>query len=97
MKIEITVCDVDQEVGKPTRTYTIAVDGRQVKRDLCEKHAAPLEMLLHLDQTKAAQGVKPPAAPVVRSAPAKATQSAPKRRARTTRVMSLEEIEAMKQ
>ncbi|QDK03752.1 DNA binding protein [Streptomyces phage Yasdnil] len=97
MKIEITVCDVDQEVGKPTRTYTIAVDGRSVKRDLCEKHAAPLEMLLHLDQTKAAQGVKPPAAPVVRSGPAKTAQNPPKRRARTTRITSLDEIEAMKQ
>ncbi|QDK03198.1 DNA binding protein [Streptomyces phage TuanPN] len=96
MKIEITVCDVDQEVGKPTRTYTIAVDGRQVRRDLCEKHAAPLEMLLHLDQTKAASGAKPPPAPTV-SRPAKATQTAPKRRARTTRITSLDEIEAMKQ
>ncbi|AKY03712.1 DNA binding protein [Streptomyces phage Lannister] len=91
MKIEIRVCDVDQAVGEPTKTYTIAVEGRSVEVDLCAEHAAPLEELLHLDTEEEREPAKPK--------PAARSTSTPKKRTSRTRpkIVSLEEIEAMKQ
>ncbi|AKY03636.1 DNA binding protein [Streptomyces phage Izzy] len=86
MKIEITVCDLDQAVGVPTKRYTITVEGRTVELDLCEVHAGSLESLMDI---KAPQPEKP--------ARPRAVQ--PKKRTTRTRprIVSMEEIEEMKQ
>jgi hypothetical protein len=90
-QIKVTVCDIDPtEVGKPTTRYTITRDGDRSEMDLCKDHASPIETLLYnVDKT----GEKIKAVPVKRT-PAK--KAAPTRRRGTAKVVSLEEIEAMK-
>lgn len=79
--IEVVVCDVCREVGKPTRTYTLARDDDEpVEKVLCSRHGAPLDALLEAEA---------PAAPQAR-------EPAARRRRRTTPVVTLEEIEARK-
>jgi hypothetical protein len=83
MKIEVTACDRDGEV--PALTYEIKVsDGREIKVDLCPRHAAKIEELIEelLDEggtqaeDESATGSAPEPeqveqAPVTASAPAK--------------------------
>ncbi|WLW38579.1 hypothetical protein [Streptomyces phage Verabelle] len=90
-KIQVTVCDIDQsEVGKPTTHYTITRDGDRAEMDLCKDHAGPIETLLYnVDST----GAKVKAVPVKRASAKKAT---PARRRGSAKIMTLEEIEAMK-
>jgi hypothetical protein len=108
MKLEIVVCDVDREVGLPTRRYTVACgDGRTVTADLCEEHAAPFEALLEKPGPEQADGPgsrrapakkagADPMKPVARtSGEAAPVKSAARRRGRL-RVTTLEEIEARK-
>ncbi|WJN63044.1 hypothetical protein [Streptomyces phage phiScoe3] len=90
-KIQVTVCDMDQtEVGKPTTRYTITRDGDRAEMDLCKDHAGPIETLLY-EVDKTGSNVK--ALPVKRTPAKKA--STPRRRG-SAKIMSLEEIEAMK-
>jgi hypothetical protein len=90
-QIKVTVCDIDPtEVGKPTTHYTITRDGDRSDMDLCKDHAGPIETLLYnVDATGAAVKAVP-----VKRTPAK--KAAPTRRRGTAKVVSLEEIEAMK-
>lgn len=91
-QIKVTVCDIDPtELGKPTTHYTITRDGERSELDLCKNHAGPIESLL--DQLYAEQGQTPKPVPARKTA-AKKT-STPRRRS-TSKVVSLEEIEAMK-
>ncbi|QEQ94061.1 DNA binding protein [Streptomyces phage Saftant] len=91
-QIKVTVCDIDQtEVGKPTTRYTITRDGDRMEMDLCKDHAGPIETLLY-EADKTGATVK--ALPIKRTPAKKA--SAPRRRS-TAKVMTLEEIEALKQ
>ena len=98
MKIEVTVCNVCQEVGKPVEQYVVGRLGAPVELDLCADHAAPIEAPIEAllgGQPKGA-GSRTPAK--ARKAPAKkaaAKKAAPRRRG--TKVVSIEEIEAMKQ
>jgi hypothetical protein len=46
MKLEVVVCDVCQTHGRPVTHYTVIQDAREKELDLCERHAAPLEVLL---------------------------------------------------
>ncbi|ANT41080.1 DNA binding protein [Streptomyces phage Nanodon] len=89
MKIELTVCDLGQEVGEPTQSYTVTTEGRSVELDLCQKHAAPLEELLN-------RGSREPDPKPVKASPSP-TAAPKKRAARRPRVVSLAEIEEMKQ
>ncbi|QYW07875.1 hypothetical protein SEA_REDBEAR_29 [Streptomyces phage RedBear] len=89
MKIEITVCDVDQAVGVPTKHYTLMAEGRTVDLDLCDDHAAPIVSLMGVKHVEASQHkVRPRAVTTTQK------RAAPRAR---TKIVSLEEIEAMKQ
>lgn len=46
MRTSVTVCDVCQEIGKPTTAYRITSEGRAVSTDLCSRHNGPLEAVL---------------------------------------------------
>ena len=46
MLIEVTVCNVCQQVGKQTNQYEIRKGGRAVTADLCADDGEPLERLL---------------------------------------------------
>lgn len=52
MKVEIIVCDVCQAPGREARTYAVTQGTRTAARDLCARHAAPLEALLEGSETK---------------------------------------------
>lgn len=45
-KVSITVCDVDQTPGKPTKRYQIKTDGKVANVDLCAEHGAPIDKIL---------------------------------------------------
>jgi hypothetical protein len=92
MKVQVTVCDMDPtEVGKATMHYTITRDGERTEMDLCKDHAGPIETLLFkLDESPA--GITPQ--PVKKTAAKKTTT--PRRRS-TAKVVSLEDIEKLKQ
>uniref|UniRef100_A0AAU7GXZ7 Lsr2-like DNA bridging protein n=1 Tax=Streptomyces phage Kamino TaxID=3158857 RepID=A0AAU7GXZ7_9CAUD len=91
-QVQVTVCDIDPtEVGKPTTRYTITRDGDRAEMDLCKDHAGPIETLLYeVDKS----GAKVKAVPVKRAAAKKATTTS--RRRGSAKIMTLEEIEAMK-
>ncbi|WJN63439.1 hypothetical protein [Streptomyces phage phiScoe56] len=95
-QIKVTVCDIDPtELGKPTTHYTISRDGERSELDLCKDHAGPIETLLdqlYVVQDKAIKATPTP----IRKAAAKKTTSSPRRRG-SAKIVSLEEIEAMKQ
>ncbi|AOQ26927.1 DNA binding protein [Streptomyces phage Rana] len=86
MKIEITVCDLDQAVGVPTKHYTLGVDDRSVELDLCDEHAAPIIGLMGVKHIEAA--------PRQRTVTTTKKRTAPRAR---PKIVSLEDIEAMKQ
>ncbi|QDP44233.1 hypothetical protein KGG70_gp51 [Streptomyces phage Celia] len=80
-----------QAVDRPTTHYTIARDGEAAEVDLCAEHGAPLDELFPAP-------VLAPVPPVKRAAPARkapAKKAAPRRRG--AKVVSLDEIERMKQ
>ncbi|AGM12204.1 DNA binding protein [Streptomyces phage Danzina] len=87
MKIEITVCDLDQAVGVPTKHYTLGMEGRTVELDLCDEHARPIVGLMGVKHVEAA--------PRQRTA-VTTTKKRTAPRARP-KIVSLEDIEAMKQ
>ncbi|WJN62652.1 hypothetical protein [Streptomyces phage phiScoe10] len=94
MKMQVTVCDMDPtEIGKPTTHYTITRDGERSEFDLCKDHGGPIETVL--DKAYAAEQSRAStskAAPVKKTA-AKKTSTPRRQRAK---VMTLEEIEALK-
>ncbi|WJN63205.1 hypothetical protein [Streptomyces phage phiScoe45] len=96
-QIQVTVCDIDPtEIGKETTHYTITRDGERSELDLCKDHGNAIETLL--DQLYAVQSARPK---VVKAAPAKPRVAAAKktstpRRRGSAKIVSLEEIEAMK-
>lgn len=82
-RIEVVVCDVCRELGRPTRTYELRRDDEDpVLKELCARHGAPFDALL--------DGVTP----TKRAAtPTPATETPPRRRRRTTPIVTLEQIE----
>ncbi|WJN62960.1 hypothetical protein [Streptomyces phage phiScoe25] len=93
-KIQLTVCDMDRtELTKETKHYTVNTPEGRSELDLCEDHAAPIEQLLKAvyGDTVPHPHIKAPA----KKAAAKKTTSTPRRRG-TAKIVSLEEIEAMK-
>lgn len=83
MKIEVTACDIDQQV--PAVTYTItASDGRSISKDLCAEHGEPFEEWLEEADVEPAPGPELVAAAeraveqVVSQAPAKEAAPAKK-------------------
>ncbi|QMP84544.1 hypothetical protein HUN43_00028 [Streptomyces phage Endor1] len=89
-QIQLTVCDMDRtELGKETQHYTVTTPAGRSELDLCVDHAAPIESIL----TTVYKGQVAHPAPVKKTT-AKKT-STPRRRA-GAKVVSLEEIEAMK-
>ncbi|WLW38506.1 hypothetical protein [Streptomyces phage Vanseggelen] len=94
-QIQVTVCDIDPtEIGKATTHYTITRDGERSELDLCKDHGNPIETLL--DQLYAVQSSRPQPVAPAKKATAKKT-SAPRRRSASSKVVSLADIEAMKQ
>jgi hypothetical protein len=90
MKVQVTVCDLDPtEIGKPTMHYTITRDGERSELDLCQDHAGPIETVLFQSDPSGAD-IKP-----VKKAAAKKTTT-PRRRS-SAKVVSLEDIEKLKQ
>lgn len=50
-KISVTVCDICEQVGAPTRRYRISKGaGSSRVFELCAEHAAPLQALLERDK-----------------------------------------------
>ncbi|USH45865.1 DNA binding protein [Streptomyces phage VieEnRose] len=89
MKIEVTVCNVCQVVDRPTAHYTITRNGAATEVDLCSEHSAPLDELFPAPAPTPVKRATP-----ARKAPAKKA-AAPRRRG--AKVVSLDEIERMKQ
>ena len=55
VKVEIVVCDVCQTPGREARGYTVTQGNRTAARDLCARHAAPLEALLEGGEARPAR------------------------------------------
>ncbi|QMP84574.1 hypothetical protein KGG93_gp29 [Streptomyces phage Endor2] len=92
-QIQLTVCDVDKtEFGKETQHYTINTPGGRSELDLCVDHAQPIEQILEVVY---GGKVPHPTAPAKKATAPKKT-AAPRRRG-SAKIMTLEEIEAMKQ
>lgn len=89
MKVEVTVCNVCQEVGKSTQPYAIENTDRRVDLDLCEEHATPLEELLPLPRRARAERTRKTVPKKAQSPPARPRRSA-------TPIMTMEEIEQRK-
>lgn len=87
MQVSITVCEIDQEVGRETKHYTIKSDGAVAEVDLCQEHAAPLEALLQPKPRR----VDAPA--TMKRKPRKAAAT---RKRTPTKVVSFDEIEQLK-
>jgi hypothetical protein len=95
VKIEVTVCDVGQEVGKPVTRYTIKRGGETIELDLCVDHGEPIETLV----TTKSGAPKPTTrvAPAAKKAPPRAAKKASgSRRRSSSKVVSMADIEAMK-
>ncbi|WJN62808.1 hypothetical protein [Streptomyces phage phiScoe2] len=89
-KIQLVVCDMDRnELGKETAHYTVTTPDGRNELDLCKDHAKPIEAIL----AKVYGGEVAHPAPAVKTAAKKTTS--PRRRS-GAKVMTLEEIEAMK-
>ncbi|AUG87213.1 hypothetical protein KGG77_gp55 [Streptomyces phage Omar] len=102
MKLQVTACDIDQKF--PAKTYTItASDGRTVSKDLCEEHAQPFEEWLEEAELgeEEAETEPEPVRPAPKPARKPAAKKAPAKKATSSRrrpkVVTLEEIEQMKQ
>lgn len=46
MRITVSVCDTCKDKERPVRGYKLSSEGRVKEVDLCEEHAAPLEVFL---------------------------------------------------
>lgn len=89
-KIQLVVCDMDNsELGKETQHYTVTTPSGRSELDLCKDHAKPIEAIL--GQVYGDRVAHP--APATKAA-AKKT-STPRRRG-ASKVVTLEEIAAMK-
>ncbi|APC43271.1 hypothetical protein Joe_31 [Streptomyces phage Joe] len=90
-KIQLTVCDLDpSELGKETQHYTVTTPAGRSELDLCKDHSEPIESLL-----KQAYGDRVAHPAPAKKAAAKKTTT-PRRRTSGSKIMTLEEIEAMK-
>ncbi|ATI18650.1 DNA binding protein [Streptomyces phage Amethyst] len=104
---DVTACDICEQW--PAKTYTIsASDGRSISKDLCAEHAEPFEEWLEeaeLGEEEAEpepepQAAAPKKAPAKKAAAKKTTEKkAPAKvpARRRPKVVTLEEIEKMKQ
>lgn len=85
--IAVVVCNKCEELGKPTRSYTIKQGRRQATVDLCEEDSAYLEQFLNGKP----RGADVTELPVKKVAGAKRVASG-----RRGRVVSMDDIEALK-
>lgn len=91
MQVSYTVCNVEPVPGEETKHYTIATDGEKVDLDLCDRHRSAIDNLMSFAQRDQATPRPAKKASPRKAATKKAT--APRRR---NRVMTVEQIEAMK-
>lgn len=79
----VTVCNVCEDLTKPTLPYVVEQGNRSVTLDLCQDDASPLEAFL----------------PTRRAASKRASAKRPAKKAssRARKVQTLEEIERLKQ
>lgn len=108
MQIQVVVCDVDQQVGVPTKQYTITDGDGTVTVDLCDEHGAWLDEMLAQAQNglmpKWTEPTVPAAVPMAparsvakKTAAAAGTASTPARaRGRSMQVKTLAQIEREK-
>ncbi|WP_460082466.1 hypothetical protein [Streptomyces variabilis] len=108
MLVEVKVCDRCRRIGVPTRSYTLAEGGRSATTDRCADHDEAFEEVLAQGETPPVEEPSPAEKPAARKraasketakAAAKKTtakKAASRPRSRTP-VMTVEEIEAMKQ
>lgn len=93
--VEVVVCDVCHEVGKPTRRYEVTGDGMTAAVDLCEEDGAMLAEFLATHGRR-----RPGRRPAAATSPLVAKKATSKRAAgrprATTPRMTIEEIEAQK-
>lgn len=80
MKITLTVCNVCKRPDEPTRRYEIKSEGRRVSVDLCAGDSAALESFLEPLPSNETGG----------------PQRGSRGRGRKSKVMTMEEIEALK-
>jgi len=55
-KINLTVCDVDQNPTVEARTYRITVDGKSYSADLCDEHSAPIREVMRIAEAAGSTG-----------------------------------------
>ncbi|WJN63282.1 hypothetical protein [Streptomyces phage phiScoe54] len=90
-QIQLTVCDMDRtEYGKETAHYSVTTPAGRVELDLCVDHAKPIEDII--DKVYGGEPIHKPTP--AKKATAKKTTTP--RRPRGAKIVSLEEIEAMK-
>lgn len=90
-KMRVTVCDVCEEVGRPTRAYRIQRDDKAaVSVDLCSRHAAPLEAFLTKGREEEAGEESAPPSTEQRAVPIR------RRRGPSIAVTAMDEIERQK-
>lgn len=103
-QVELTVCDICERTDRGTEHYFIvAGDGRKGEADLCEEHGKPIEHLL--GDPRERDPLPAPSArkvAVKKAAPRKAatrkvtTKTTRSRQSLGAKVVSLDDIEAMK-
>lgn len=77
MQLEITVCDICRDSQKPTRRYTVSVEGKSGETDRCKEHGAVFEEIVRAPR-------KPRTTPKTEPV---------KRQTRRPRVVSVDEVE----
>lgn len=87
-KLQIIVCDICEDPSRPAKTYTIRQDDRNATGDRCEEHAAGLEAFLEREHGKTGTAA--------RRKRAKAAQGRTGGRGFSSKVATMEELEAMK-
>lgn len=93
--VSITVCDVCEDRGKPTTHWRIEVGGEVFEVDLCAEDAEPIATVIKFESAEPVSA--PFAAPVKRTATKATPAPAARGRQRSgARVMTLEQIEALK-
>jgi hypothetical protein len=92
--MEIKVCDVCEEVGKPTFPYNVNGDGMTANVDLCFEDSETIRKFLN-DYGKRKPGRRPAGVPTPAPVAKKTARKAGRPRGTTPR-MTIEEIEASK-
>ncbi|MFJ1932610.1 hypothetical protein ACIOGZ_08020 [Kitasatospora sp. NPDC088160] len=94
--ITVRVCNMCEKTDRAVRSYTIAEGGRNLRVDLCEEDAGPIERLMATGERVGESPTKPArsTARVKKAAPAKKVASGATRRG--AKVMTVEEIEALR-